>query len=483
MHKGVIRTWSLIAAAVFLLAVVELGFAESAATIDWSSVQQTMDGWGGEDWLNGNTGYQFTPSQADMFFSPTAGIGLEYIRTQNFGCPDTGSCAVSTSNVPDLVSLQEAAARGAKIQINLFPPANLQYTGTFYGGADPSTDLCVDSSNWSAFATYTVNWIEMLNANRAPVSVLSVANEGNLTYGSTGNGMGECHWTAAGLDGYISGYLGPALSSAGLLKSVQVMMPEGSGWFGTVANLASTCLNDSTCAQYVSIVAGHGYGVGGVDGTDNGYCCATATDPGSPITNKRIWMSEVNGGFTYNSTAGLWNWDPSMADALIWAKNIHDYLTVAGVSGWEYWELADCCTDITGAPLNDGLTDGKFNTSKRYYVVGQWSKFVRSGWHRVAVDNSGPLLITAFQSPDGTQSAVVAVNNTASSSDQVLSVGTEMGGSVVPWITSATQSLAQQSPVTVGGGTVSYTIPADSVVTFVSNNSLAPPTGLTAVAH
>jgi O-glycosyl hydrolase len=75
------------------------------------------------------------------------------------------------------------------------------------------------------------------------------------------------------------------------------MLPESSNWFQT--DLASTCLNDSTCSQYVSIVAGHDYGLGGTDGTNNGYCCVTAVVPPSSKSGKHIWMSEVNGGLTF----------------------------------------------------------------------------------------------------------------------------------------------------------------------------------------
>jgi len=46
-------------------------------------------------------------------------------------------------------------------------------------------------------------------------------------------------------------------------------------------------------------------------------------------------------------------------------------------------------------------------------------------------------------------------------------VGTQMGASVVPWITSASQNLVAQSPVAVTDGVITYTIPANSVVTLV----------------
>ena len=95
------------------------------------------------------------------------------------------------------------------------------------------------------------------------------------------------------------------------------------------------------------------------------------------------------------------------------------------------WQIADCCDEESGAPFNDGLTTGSFVAGKRMYVVGQWSKFVRSGWHRVGVTNTGSMLITAFESPSGTSTAVVVVNNTASGRAQVLNVGTQMGTTAV----------------------------------------------------
>ena len=214
---------------------------------------------------------------------PRRELGLSSIRTGNYACPITGSCAVSTSDVPDLVTLQEAAALGAKIQLSIqAPPANLQYSGNFHEETTGANGTCIPNSYWSAYATYTVQWIQMLNANSAPVTYLDIANEAELTNSSS---LGACQWTAAGLDSYIGGTLGPALAAAGL-GSVQIMIPSNSNWFGADEDLASTCLNDSTCAKYVTIASSHDYGGGSYDGTGNGYCCGTATkNPGTPMTN------------------------------------------------------------------------------------------------------------------------------------------------------------------------------------------------------
>jgi glucuronoarabinoxylan endo-1,4-beta-xylanase len=116
---------------------------------------------------------------------------------------------------------------------------------------------------------------------------------------------------------------------------------------------------------------------------------------------------------------------------------------------------------------NSALTDYNGNIPLRAYVTGNWSKFVRPGWQRVGVTNGGSLLVTAFQSADSSQSAVVVVNTGSADSTAVFDVGTQMGTSVVPWITSSTQSLAQQTSVPISNGLLTYTVPADSVVTFV----------------
>jgi O-glycosyl hydrolase len=422
-----------------------------------------------------------TSSQAAQLFSPTTGIGLQYIRSHDFGCPGTGSCAITATNIPDLVTMQEAYADGAQIIVGIDPPANLQYSGTNGGAADPSTGNCIDSANWAAFATFTVQWIQFLNANSAPVSVLEVGNEPDDTWSSTGGTLDACHWSASGLDSYIKGNLGPALASAGL-SSVKIMMPSTSGWFSP--DYATTCLNDSACAPYVSIAASHGYdGAGSVDGTGSQYCCATATAPPSSTSGKHVWMSEVNGGFNYDSTSALWKWDSSMADALVWAHSIHDYLTVANASAWLYWELLDVCAGIyTGGCINGPLNDGfgyptgsgqiptSLNFGSRYYAIGNWSKFVRSGYSRIdaTTNPQAGVYVTAFQNTSTGSLVIVAINNNSSSAGQTFAISNAPSFSTVtPYVTSASLHLAAQSAVSVSSQSFSYTLPASSVTTFV----------------
>src|SRR5580698_8693343 len=96
------------------------GVAQTA-TVNAANVHQTMDGFGGQTWLYADS---LTGSNADLFFSPTAGIGLQIVRTMN----------TWDGGIPDLVTLQSAVARGAKVELGLqSPPCNLKHSAVDLG--------------------------------------------------------------------------------------------------------------------------------------------------------------------------------------------------------------------------------------------------------------------------------------------------------------------------------------------------------------
>jgi O-glycosyl hydrolase len=102
---------------------------------------------------------------------------------------------------------------------------------------------------------------------------------------------------------------------------------------------------------------------------------------------------------------------------------------------------------------------------------------VRPGWHAVAVRNSEPLLVTAFQNEERSSSAIVVVNSQPTAvAGQRFEVGGAMAGSVTPWLTSSDSTLVAQRPVPLVDGTFSYTIPTRAIVTFVGRPK-SPETG------
>jgi len=203
-------------------------------------------------------------------------------------------------------------------------------------------------------------------------------------------------------------------------------------------------MTDSAVASQVDIWASHNY--------DNGNLTAVSNAGG-----KSIWETEVS---TFDS------FDPSISNGLNWAARIHQALTgPAQVSGWHYWWLISNNSD------NEGLTDSSGNPAKRMYVLGNYSKFIRPGFYRIGITNTGSILVSAYKDPSTGNFVIVAVNQSSSSSSQSFALNGFSAATVTPWITSSTLSLAQQTAVSLNSGTFSYTLPASSVVSLVGQST------------
>jgi O-glycosyl hydrolase len=427
-------------------------------SVNWASPEQTIDGFGGAavDFVQP---LQTTPvNLADFFFDPNIGIGLSILRVQvipdattctefcnadGFGVPvsDCGCVASSGATIltGELQTIQQAQARGVSkfFASSWSPPASMKSNRDWItGGSFLGT---TSNGDYSSLASILTSYVTLLNANQVNLSALSPQNEPDIN-----QSYQSCTWTPQQFHDFIP-YLYSDLGSAGF-GSVKIMFPENSQYSGSYQGFAATTMSDNTVAPDVGIMAQHGYG------GDSNIVPA-------PNYGKHLWITEDS------SQSGTF--DGSMADALTWAQIIHKHLTIESANAFVWWFLTDMPGNGNG-PDNGALTDINGNIAMRAYITGNWSKFVRPGWHRVDVTNSGALLVSAFQSADGTQSAVVAVNTGMSSTNLFLGVGAQMGASVTPWITSAGQSLIQQAAITITDGVVTYSIPAQSVVTFVS---------------
>jgi glucuronoarabinoxylan endo-1,4-beta-xylanase len=137
------------------------------------------------------------------------------------------------------------------------------------------------------------------------------------------------------------------------------------------------------------------------------------------------------------------------------ATTIHNDLTKANLNAWHIWWLYNASGN--GGCLYD--TSTKVWT-KRLWVLGNYARFVRPGYMRVSTSGTVPsgVLVTAYQNPaDGTV-VVVAINSNTAATPLSL---------YVSWVTSATDSLASKSAITVSNARFSATLDPQSVTTFV----------------
>ena len=103
------------------------------------------------------------------------------------------------------------------------------------------------------------------------------------------------------------------------------------------------------------------------------------------LKGKPVWLTE-----TSETTA----WDPSISDGLKWAQSIHNLLVNMNVSAWHYWNLIG----NNGAGYeNEGLIFPDGTTSKRLYVLGNYSKFIRPGYQQIDATASPQGNVFAYQ--------------------------------------------------------------------------------------
>jgi glucuronoarabinoxylan endo-1,4-beta-xylanase len=415
-------------------------FNRARITINWSSTQQTIDGFGAA-----TAGVNPHLSSALMdFFYTDRGIHLTLIRVEIW--PSQADCEASlalgdcvpssnaTISKSDLANAQAALARGALVWgTEWSPPGSMKSNGDFLTGGS----FVGGATNFTKLANIQTSFVTLLTGTyRIPIYALSPQNEPD-----TSVAYPSCTWTAQQFHDYVP-YLATALSNAGY-GSVKIMIAEQSNWSNSYS---TTAMNDSTVAADIGIIAAHGYG----------DCCSTLSS--SNFTTQHVWETEVSDSGAY---------DGSMTSGLTYAREIHSLLTAADVNSCHYWSLSGISFKD-----NEGLTDSSGNPAKRAYTFGNFSKFILPGWTRVGVTNGTGLLVSAYKGPNG-GAAIVVVNSGPAATDQAFSVGTTMGTSVVPWITSSTLSLRAQTVVAVSSGSFFYTIPANSVVSFTSSTPVS----------
>jgi glucuronoarabinoxylan endo-1,4-beta-xylanase len=416
-----------------------------SGTVDWDTVYQRIDGFGASCAFSGRTWAQYT---ADIFFSTdnnvvysnkslTAsytnnGIGLSLLRSEVLpGGVWSGS---------EVGLMQMANSYGVRNWSTPWSPTNSftsngsLYEGSYLGYGANATNL-VYAQQLASYVYYMNDFFSI------KLYALSIQNEPDYaTYSEP-----SCLWNSQQIHDFTTN-LYNAFVAAGV-SSTKIMLPESANWTDH-QGLAFDAMNDPNTAADVGIIANHDYVADNAVGDQTVPAVV-------PTYGKALWETEV-------ATEGDAP-DGSIHNAMYWATRIHLFLTVPQVNAWNYWWL------ITGNSDNAGLMlDGDIPT-KRMFVVGQYSRFVRPNYYRVGVSTSGSgLLVSAFEETNSANFAIVAINtNVNIDISQTFNLTNFTAGSVTPWITSSSQSLAPQSSVNASSGSFTYTIPAQSVVTFV----------------
>ncbi len=407
--------------------------AAGTCTITWTNVLQRIDGFGaGVVFLDSGLDPVAGTNMDTLFNTNNAnqlGLTLLRVRIAPNNSWTNNVSAWSTS----LSDAQQAVARGAGVLATPWtPPANMKTNSNTVGGS-------LATNQYANYANYLNTFAGYMKSNRAPLAAVSVQNEPDFlaTYES-------CLWTATQFQTFFH-------NNAAAITNAPVMMPES---FHFDPTLSDPTLNDPVAVTNVGLVGGHLYG-----GTIADY--PNAHNRGLPT-----WMTEY-----------LIN-DQTINTAIQSAQQIHDCLATGNMSAYLWWK---CIGDINGLLSSHGIPQ------KRGFVLAQFSRFVRPGYHRIGATNlNGAVLVTAYRNTNSAALTIVAINPTSIALTPTFNLQDFPPiGALTPWMTSPDVSLAVQANVAVTNATFSYTLPGLSVVTFVGQTNSPPnsPPTLAAVAN
>ncbi|MEI9948869.1 MAG: hypothetical protein WDO74_07760 [Pseudomonadota bacterium] len=397
--------------------------ASGAPKLDWGHGQadgthQTIQGFGLNDALLSAT---WSTQVLDNLFTTKgdSGIGLQVLR---IGMSSDGNLAGTTQS-----NIDGAKSRGAKIIGSTWsPPASCKTNGkTIDGGHTKDTLLRV-----------LVGYDRCLRQEKTDSMAMSIGNEPDFASCGTAepcNGNYDTTlYTAKEMVAFIK-VAGPKLQA--LTPPVKVISPEASEWLHTWSNESATgsipgnknSSDPMKCgfpASNAACTNGDGYDYGhwlakdpdawkaldilGVHEYDTQHAEPWPADV--TVARKEVWQTEMSGVLWWPEQGTGSKGTDTIENGVAVAGWIHSALVVGEASAWLWWWYNAYNTDD-----NEGLLLGKTGTTltRRYYALGNYSKFVRPGYVMVDVtgNSNADILLSAFKGTDGI--VVVAINKGA----------------------------------------------------------------------
>ncbi len=173
----------------------------------------------------------------------------------------------------------------------------------------------------------------------------------------------------------------------------------------------------------------------------------------------------------------LWvsEYGDSDGTGLTMARRIHDDITGMGARAWVYWQVVDNASGwgFLYNPLTTN-SEGSFTTNytinEKFYVMGQFSEFIRPGCNIISVNDSNTL---AAYNPSNSTLVLVTVNTSGSGFNVTydLSAFASVSSQVAVYQTSASENLEALPALSVANQQFTSAIPAESVTTFVLTTS------------
>lgn len=371
--------------------------------------QQRLDGFGasGGWWAQAVGQHPEAREQVlDWLHHPTHGIGLTIYR-HNLGAgassaPDPWRRAETHDLAPGepdwkrdaaaITCLEGAVTRGVS-DVVLFansPTDHLTVSGQADGHPQGKSNLQPGAGE--AFAQYLVDAARhFLERLKLPSIWLSPINEPQWDWQPVKEQEG-CHYTPEECAGLAELVLAE-LAARGKQR-VKLSLIDSATWHTAPPYLAALLARPEVRAAMTHFSV-HSYF------NDAAQKAGALAELRALAPQLPLWMSEWT-----EMRAGR---DTGMDSALTLAREMHDDLTLGGVTSWQAWIA------VSKYDFRDGLiyvdNEGQQpQATKRLWAMGQFSRFVRPGDQRLDVTVSSELPVSAYLSADGQTLNAVLVN-------------------------------------------------------------------------
>ena len=467
--------------------------ASSVAQI--TAPAQTVAGFGasGAWWVNDLANFSAAnQAQAASLLFTSAGLDLSQYRYNIGGGgagvasgPRAASSFLTSSGSYDWSKdptgqyfLKAAAADGVPDLIGFVNSAPEQYTSNNMSCA--GTLVAADEG---AYGGYLATVASHFASQGVTLNEISPMNEPDNSFsGCSQEGMGVPASERAGTIDAV----GSALKSAGL--STKVIADESSKTTQLLSE-APAWLADANAPSYVGAIAHHTYDFPGATQLE---LVAALGD----VNNKAKWATEICCQVTGGGYGA--QYDPTISGGVALAKIVYNDFAYGDDSAFQWWTAlspvmgcdpktsSSCATSINSSGYNDGLiyynpnyaadNDQNFYIAKRFYVLAQYSRYVRPGAVRYGLTGApSGVQALAFWANNAWTLVVTNTNSSATSFSLNLNSGaiTSQGA----YRTSVTENVASIGAPSISGSTLSTSLPAQSVSTFVLGSSGQPGSG------
>ena len=400
----------------FVLILLNLNLNAQNVTIDMDVQHQIIRGFGGIH-INSWTGQQLNRDMQEKAFSNAPGeMGLTIFRM--FIDHNTNGWG---NEVP---IAQYAISQGAIVFASPWnPPAHMREVlrTTKHG-----TDYVLLPQFYGAYVDHLNSFINYMSNNGVPLYAISVQNEPDW--------HSWTWWTPQQMLTFVRDHA----------KNIntRVIAPESLGY---VRSMIDPLLKDSVANSHIDILGTHLYGTPKA----NFYY------PLAYEKEKEIWMTEHLFGSS-SPVVNTWSLAMEMADEINTCMD-------ARMSAWLYWYIRRFY----------GLIDDTGNITDKGYVLSHFSKFIRPGAHRVAVNFKPASNVTATAYKTDSTMAIVVVNHNKAPISLNFNILNILPGidSLARFTTSADKKLVNDGAYTIENGIFSATVDAFSITTFTSDPS------------